>query len=449
MKDKGVYHEDSQLKRGYEGKKEITKEDLAHELGVDSSEIKTRDMGYLYTILKAGVVAIVSIGRWRGKMKTTPELLGMDLSDKEIAEYVDQYISLGQNYLFPKEVLKKFDGIEQATRSVQEKYGYDIPVPAGKFIPVDLLKEWRKEIEALKEKYFDILQGEVLDKYDENVEKVVEDYQTRGALAAYRQFTGNHWASIGEVPQEFIGRFIEKIRTGIPSKELIEKSFFFDAIFVDFTLPSVIEEDLIKTERLSLERDSLVQLREMRRRKDEELVAAYGEEAEKKLREVVEGFTLQMLSKIYDVALDTLDAVEKNKRFISRSAVQIRNLIETVNKLNFFQDKTVDEFLAEIEKVVAVAEGNGKESKRKLDLDQTKMILERIGTKIQSILIEAGRPTMRKKREAPKGEVVPLETPTKRTKRISLGQQSPKMETVSRRGIRKLVSEEREKEEER
>lgn len=437
MKDKGIYHEDRQLKRRHEGKKEITKEDLAHELGVDSSEIKTRDMGYLYTILKAGVVAIVSIGRWRGKMKTTPELLGMDLSDREIAEYVDQYISLGQNYLFPKEVLKKFDGIEQATRSVQEKYGYDIPVPAGKFIPANLLKEWRKEIEALREKYFDILQSEVLDKYDENVEKVVEDYQTRGALAAHRQLTGNHWASIGEVPQEFTGRFIEKIRTGIPSKELIEKSFSFDTTFVDFTLPSVIEEDLVRAEHLSLERDSLVQLREMRRRKNEELVTAYGEEAEKKLHEVVEGFTLQMLSKIYDVALDTLDSVQRNKKFISRSAVQIQNLIETVSKLNFFQDKTVDEFLVEMEKVIAIAEDKGKKGEREMNLTQTQMVLQKIGSKIQSILIEAGRPVVRKKREAlGKGIVFP-ETPTKRAKRrASTEQRLPEMGEVGRKGRR-------------
>ena len=126
-----------------------------------------------------------------------------------------------------------------------------------------------------------------------------------------------------------------------------------------------------------LNEDVLAQARQQK----QELVTSFMRDVQGELRE-----------RVYGVVLDALSAIRKGQRWNSRSATQLRNLVETVQSLNFWNDEQIEAQVASIRKLL-----DTPASERSVEDIQS--VLQEIGAEARLALIELDRTPRRSGRE--------------------------------------------------
>jgi hypothetical protein len=172
-------------------------------------------------------------------------------------------------------------------------------------------------------------------------------------------------------PGEFAARFVEEVSRQIPTREAFYASFYFDVELEYVPLPSLLAEEQAEAERIHAQARAEQGRREMQLRLEQERVWAQEEriraevaaarsaaawkeqlmremhrevveQARRKKEQVVDSFlrdvVAQLRTLVYEVVTDVLASLQKNNRLHPRSVVQLRNLIERVERLNFAGD---------------------------------------------------------------------------------------------------------------
>ncbi len=333
---------------------------LSEALGVDPEEIKPTNPRWLQ-LLQEGVIVRLHIGRWRAKTSLHWQDLGLRPTSKEEREALAELIEPGFKRLLPKEVMKRLDAIEAKGRAALEKHAFK--TYWGFFVPVTAWAEWRERDREIREEYLEVCRN-LADSWDEMVEQVLDGYRVTARSAYRRLRLLNPEAVKGLTEDEFTDRFIRAVRAHIPSVERFRRSFYYETEMEYVPLPSLLAEEQAEAERIKAEHhlemerlraeeiavrtaadERLRMLREMNR----EVV----EQARRKKKQLVDRFlrdvTAQLRSLVYDVCTNVLATMERNGgRLHPRSVIQLRNLVEQLERLNFTGDREVEEIIKEV-----------------------------------------------------------------------------------------------------
>lgn len=367
-------------------------QELAYAIGEDPDCIRFENPDWL-KLMQKGVIIKLRIRRWRAKAKL--DLADLGLADQDDSE-LDELINLGDKYLLPPALVKQLDSIETSARFAIEKRGFE--TFWGWFIPENAYPEWKSENEIWKAKYYSI-RDQIVRDYDQNKADLMLAYRKAARLAYRRmQALSPERMTLAERLNEdtFVNRFIGKLSSLIPSPNRIYASFNYEADLSFIPLPSLLAADLAEAE---IAQDRAYADRQATQAKlDGERKAAYEQsmmtrdvinKAAQQKEELISGFLYDILGQlrtlVYQASTDVLSSIKKNGTLQPRSIVQLRNLIDQVNNLNFFGDSEIDKMIARLRLII-----DQSPDARKTNLENIEANLRDIATITRGTLLAIG-----------------------------------------------------------
>jgi hypothetical protein len=250
---------------------------------------------------------------------------------------------------------KQIKSIEVRLRQVLEKLSYDVSgFRPYRWLAWTAYNKFREEFDRLSDEFRQIKQYEILDRYDDHVDRLVEDF-TKVAHASWKAIQGQGYdgATIDGVTyydvDSFTDEIIRRALEKMPSREEIEKG-----LYVDYTTALVYGEqdsalDQLEAQRLRNQKDhEMTQARierqeawlkvqdqelelDRKQRRLEAMRQAEMEHARQKLQEIGSPFVdiiTQLRGRMAEDAESILESIKKNGYLRGKVAEKGRGLIE-------------------------------------------------------------------------------------------------------------------------
>jgi hypothetical protein len=323
-------------------------ESIALKFGIDKEKLGARMRNLVKLKAKEGLIVDLDIGKWLGEVKLKDADLGITISEEE-----RRFVSLGHQKLFPPEIVNKGAQCEARGRAALERHSF--LSEEGRFVPITAWEEWKKTNEELKTAFFAVRDG-IAERYDTILSDVKKEFAKR-AEAVYERLSALSDAKPAEPRTAWVAAFVARLLARIPSKEDICRRFYWEERYRFLRMPSEVEEELIRTEKLRGERESLHYENEDRRRKisamNDAVVLQLRKEKESVASEQADFLRKTMLQQrqaIVDCTSAAVAAIRKNRGNVLGSTVTaLRNLVAKGRLLNFYDDPEVEQALAQIE----------------------------------------------------------------------------------------------------
>lgn len=385
-----------------------TREELARVLGEDPGNISQIQPQWL-NFMRQGVVVDLHVGRWRGRSKLEYADLGLPTPKTSGAESaLGSLLTLGRKNLLPARYLKRFDAIESGARKMLAENGTS--TYWGTFVSAERYQgKVKAALEDFYSDYFATLR-EMIDNFPNVVNELMDEYciQARIAFNNLSKINQELFAdtmSYDEAEDRFINDFLNNITAMIPPASEIEASYAFDWELRFIPLPDMIEQGIgydpsVQREYEALEHDrkmnEIVQGAERAsirkaQKAEEALRLEVLEKARKEKDEKVTAFmrdlVAQLRGMVYKASTDILSTLDKNQKLHPRSVVQIRNLVETIDQMNFFGDQDVDQMIARVRDEMAAIQVQPADQK---SVEPMRATLEAIATITRDTLLNIG-----------------------------------------------------------
>ena len=347
---------------------------LAQALGEDPDAITATNPRWL-ELMREGVLVRLHIGRWRARTTLRWRDLGVVPGRGEEEQVLHELLELGHKYLLPRDDVRALDSADSSARKWLERCAFR--TYWGFFVPVTAYGEWKAGNEDFKRQYLAI-RDRLAANYERTVARVLAKYRV-AARAAYRRLRRLDPDAVAELDEEtFAERFVAEIARQIPSRDDFTASFYFDVELEYVPLPSLLAEEQAEAGRIQAEaraeqeqRELALRLARERAWAEEEKIRAdvtaardaaawkeqlmremhreVIEQARQRKEQVVDSFLRDVIAQLralaYEAATDVLASLQKNGRLHPRSVVQLRNLVDHVERLNFAGDADLDAML--------------------------------------------------------------------------------------------------------
>lgn len=344
------------------------KAELARILGEDVDRIETTNPRWL-TMMQEGVIVKLHIRRWRARAKLSLSDLGLTLADTDADEKkaFAELLQLGEKRLLPLELLRQLESCESAGRKALETAGYSTYY--GTFIPASNYANWRTENDALAERYLEIGR-KIVASFDQWREDLLAAYRTQARIAYRRMQALDPAAMTSEERWDealFVAGFAARVERLIPAPATIAEGYGWETELSYIPLPSLLAADRLEEERVRMEQDELwarVSIEDDALRSRQQALRTMNadivDKARREKETLVGGFlkdvVVQLRSMVYDVTTNVMATMQNNDGNLhGRSVVQLRNLIENVERLNFQDDAEIKAMLAQVKAVTASA----------------------------------------------------------------------------------------------
>lgn len=276
-------------------------------------------------VLREGVIATLSIGRWRAQQRLLPEDIGFE---KEDTTLMQEYMSLGQKTLIPPIIQRKLNSIENTARYALKRHSLDTPF--GIFVPASAYPALDLEMKRFESAWFH--------ERDLLVSKM------RANLREVRQAYGE----VAKMVFETCGRdkarkYAKRIVQGIPLPETVTDSFTFEFQVFNVPQPALLDR-AIRTKIVKEERESGKLQREDKLNKMNELILErYAERKQRQVDAFLTGVNSQVRGMVHEAVTAALDSHKHNKdQFVGRTALQLQNMVKRFNMMNILNDKEIE-----------------------------------------------------------------------------------------------------------
>jgi len=312
---------------------------------MEEKDVKMMRDNWTLALMRRGIIVNLSINRWRGTTKLTPELLGIKFSDQEAVGVVKQYLKFGHQKLLPPDVTREFDGLEIKAREVLSAYSFK--TVWGRFVPVTAFDAWESENEVIKDAYLEVAKNFGND-YTDIVGRVKDEY----AILAKDVWARLH-PDLSTTPTgSFVENFSNNIVSKIPPLSQIMSSFKYDTVYSFIPMPSFMETDIAKAK--DIQRDSNIKdfKNEVQRQTEIRVAEIYIQ----KKTELIDGFletTVSAMRKnVSELCNEVLISMGKSRykgRVSDVHVKKLRKMIDKVRILNFYDDEEVSSLLNGLE----------------------------------------------------------------------------------------------------
>lgn len=317
---------------------------LAAALGISPSQLG--DSGRWLEYMKDGVVVRVHMSRWRARTALDFDDLGLPRNGG--TQVYDDLITLGSKLLLDRDTEKQLASTESQIRQTPGRFGFETAF--GTFIPATAFQAFREEMTRLEERWF-----KQADNLAANRDRIIQPHMDKFAEAArvaYRR-ANRLQAGIDKdfryLPEDqYVDNFMKRIRSMIPDAAAIRESFTLTIDYSFIPLPSMLAADEAEADRVRIEavKDREALQAERRRLADIEamnqaVVAQAKQQKEAMITSFIEDVAAQMRGLVYEVLTAVNRSIERNGSVHGRSVVQLTNLIEQLDRLNFTNDAEI------------------------------------------------------------------------------------------------------------
>lgn len=424
---------------------------LAEVLGEAPSEISALNPRWTQ-LMKEGVIVSLHIRRWRATASLSEADLGIGNTDED---ELQEIMKLGDKFLLPVSIIKQLNSIDAGARTLLAKSGYK--TYWGYLIPVTKYQDWKADNQVFIDRYYE-LREYIFDNWNTITDDLVLEY-TEAARKAYRRrraldpgTMGNEdWAN----EDEFIDHFIDRVLRMRPSASTVRDSFDFEVSMNYIPLPSILEDDLQSARsaaiRAELERKGMIEQAELQAEKEKaewdlelaklqaeeeqarleqaeartkaeeridmlrqmnrDVISKAKEQKEELVNQFLKDLVTQLRGTVYEVVEDVATAIDGTGKLHPRKVVQLKQLIEKVGTLNFYDDVEIEQMIIPLKEQLALQ----PQDRNPEEISKT---LKAIGILTRSTLIGLGEaPRKARVRGIP---VKPTEV-QKRKARVKLG----------------------------
>ena len=326
---------------------------MAAILGLDATTIRVEEVAS--QLMQEGVIVDVSLSRWRARASLDLDDLGLPPLAEDEAESIRSIFRLGEKRLLPEHYFKRLAACEKVLYRTLERYSF--PSPWGRFVPATAFPAW-KQAHAQAEAEYLTLRDEIVADHPRILGLLREQY-TVAARRAYRvihQMAGVLDAERLGDQEAFVSATWARIRASVPPAAEIGASFTMDVAYTLIPLPTVLAKgDAITASvaglrsRVSIASEAEAQRRRLIEDMNREVVAQARAKKEALIDGFLTGLVGQLRGLIYQVATDTLRAVEGKPALHNRSLASVKELIGKVERLNFFGDAEATAMMAQVQ----------------------------------------------------------------------------------------------------
>lgn len=351
------------------------------------------------TLMGEGVVVKLHIRRVRFRKRLQFEDLGIHFGEKDIAEKMHDIFRLGMKNLLTKAYLDRIEQIEYRSRKLLVSYSME--TVWGYFIPVTAYISFRSQIEKLEQDYYQVRE-DILANYPAIKKQVLQDY-VQAARQAYRILNKVEPEALTERERLreswYLAGVRRKMRKMLPTPDDIRTSFAFEVSPTYIDLPMLAGDDEeggasgVRVEKRAIENITEEEQRELRWRQagtkerqammrtmNEDVVRKAQQQKEERIDQFLTKVIGQVRGLLYDATVNVLAAMKRKENLPPRSIVQLRNLVENLRLLNFYNDRDAERAMTLIENLI-------ERPREDRDLDLIEQRLRDIATVMRSTLL--------------------------------------------------------------
>jgi hypothetical protein len=356
---------------------------LADAIGEDRANVRVIRADWA-SMLKLGAHVELHIGRWRAESALTLEDLGIQPKNDEEAQALRRRIKLGTGYLLPKDILDEAARLEDKARQLlrpdagycyQTHWGYFIPeTPADPERGKDdcwLFKEWRAKVDQLSDEYM-ALGRRVFAQWDDLIKRVASDYAIIG-FQNYERLRAAGRNDLGEI-EDFIRAFVRRRMAKVPSKQRVLESWKFDVEIGFVPLAMMMAQDQAGAAQVLAEQGAKNELQRLK-------IETSRREIETGVKQFATDCQATLSNLVYDVVTGALAAIQKNGEVPGASVKALRNLVDKVSQMKFWDDATLEAQMAEVRMLLAAGSLNDR-------VPEVRNVMRRIGAEARLTLME-------------------------------------------------------------
>jgi gas vesicle protein len=328
-----------------------------------------------------GAVALVELHAECAKVETVLTLsdLGITAKDEAESKALSSVLSLGTRYLLPKRIVR--EGTYWRNQFRQALYRRSLKSHWGHLVPQQQYQSWKAASEKARAGYY-TWANETVAKWDDLMAEVEADYAAIG-WRNYRVLCQQGVLVNDGHGTPWVAAFVKRMMRQTISAEqfLYEAKMWWDVGYIP--LKSMLATD----EAEAVHAQALAQAKtEM----EKDILNDAKQQFENGLFQFVSDVRGEVAERVYNVTADVLEAIEKNKGELPRNSTkQLRNLIEAVNDLKFWDDETLD---AQMDNIRKLCNSKGRSEQ------ELTSVLRNIGTEARVLMTELERPIGRQSR---------------------------------------------------
>ena len=296
--------------------------ELSLELGIED-QIMTISESQVMSWMEKGIIVEVHISHWRPYASLNEADLGIT-KDAETGNY----LQLGRKKLLPPNLIAKLETLELKARANLKNNS--LPCPWGRFIPATLFHIWKENNDNYKTTFYEI-RDELVEILPESINQL-RDIYTKMAEDAYKRLLYDQSAI---APNEFISNFVNQCISKIPAPSIVGQTFRYQERYSYVPLLQQVS-NYLKEETEA----------------EKEMKLAVTKEMENQKKEMVSDFLADVSSSlrimIFEACAKVQEGIIKNDKLLPSSATRLKNIIEKVGSLNFYNDQQVDNMITDI-----------------------------------------------------------------------------------------------------
>jgi len=319
---------------------------MSPSINIDNKQVDVEQLknDWALALMSQGVIVKLSVSRWRATAKLTSETLGLRFAGHEGYDFMEEYIRLGQQKLLPSKVLSNIEHSERRARMILESYSFD--TVWGRFIPFRAFNEWERENKIVRSEFLENAK-EISNQYKEIVILIKEEYKKLAKDVWYRLYPNQ-----GDPTVAFISDFVDKIAAQIPSQINIVNSFKYDTTYFIIPMPSFIQENLAKAERIKRQMET----EKFNNDLEKETKQKISEEYLRRKKELIDGFLestvvsmRRYIAELCDAVLSSLQQEGTLGNITPKHTKKLREMVRKVKLLNFYDDNEISKLLSGLE----------------------------------------------------------------------------------------------------
>lgn len=357
---------------------------LAERMGAKAEDIRVVMEDVAKNLMEGGVVVDVDIHSWTGQVRLLPKELGLQ-------KHQNKAIRLGEKLLIPPTIFRLLNSLRAQIRQNLERNSFR--TAWGYFVPATAYAKWKKRHDTLAKEYEDL--G---DSIAHNRDKILTDAEgTWGELRhLYAEHARAAWCRLNQLPVDdyhleqcpawFVEDYIQAIFAHIPPADEIRASFRVVAKISFIPLPSMLEEDRARSNRVwekaAEEREADRRRQEAQERMEADVRAHYVSQK----HEMIDGFlgslAGELYNRLYDVSTRALTTMAKNQgKLLEPTLRQLKGLVDWAAMMNVADDAQVTRAIEDLNTLIS----RSADQRTPADI---KAQLKAMGTVARSILVD-------------------------------------------------------------
>jgi hypothetical protein len=293
-------------------------------------------------LMQQGVIVNLDISYWRGMAKLDQNLLGINF-DSSMNKFLSNYIKLGSCKIFPADLLRDINICAAEAKKNLKENSFD--TVWGRFVPYSSFASWKEKNDQIQEKFM-AFPERIIFEYESIIDEVKLQYVS---------LAEDVWKRVNKkekTPDLFITTFVNKVAGLIPSREEIVGSFEYNVGYYTIPLPAFIAQNIKIKDEITKEIELENYNKELEKSTRREIASFYVDQKKTLLDGFLNatiGYLRKYILEICDTVMQSLSGKKEDDMTTANTINKINTMIQKVSKLNFYNDKEINDALKDLD----------------------------------------------------------------------------------------------------